>query len=256
MKATSNEAVTLFQQQKTLSNRPPTAKRASKPQKDSPEQLVVKFSNNTEGMHIQPAKLEVDGEPIFLKPRGIAHGQRDGVLQALEKMERNGINTRVTSSTWATQIVIAIKSDGKTPRICGDYRLTLNPRVQKCAATTMEPEDFMKALHGSTCSSNIDLADAYLQIPLAATCRHFTTINTTWGLYQYNFLPFGLHTSSSIFRVAIDDVIRGLDGVLAYQDDVILFGTTKAEHDDKLLKLLERFAQNNVSIRASKCMFS
>ncbi|VDP94877.1 unnamed protein product [Echinostoma caproni] len=29
-----------------------------------------------------------------------------------------------------------------------------------------------------------------------------------------------------------------------------------AEHDDRLLKLLERFAQKNLSIRASKCMLS
>ncbi|VDP96487.1 unnamed protein product, partial [Echinostoma caproni] len=208
------------------------------------------------GMKVRPAKLEVEGEPVFLKRRVIPYGQREGVLKALEKMEHDGILTRVTSSAWATPIVIAMKSDGKTPRICGDYRLTLNPRLRKCATTTMEPEDFMKALHGSTYFSKIDLADAYLQIPLDPACRQFTTINTPWGLYQYNFLPFGLHTSSGIFQAAIDEVIHGLDGVLAYQDDIIVFGATKAEHDDRLTNLLERFAQKNVSIRASKCMFS
>ncbi|VDP93866.1 unnamed protein product [Echinostoma caproni] len=36
MKTTSSEAVTLFQRQKTPPNRPSTAKRAPKPQKDSP----------------------------------------------------------------------------------------------------------------------------------------------------------------------------------------------------------------------------
>ncbi|VDP86227.1 unnamed protein product [Echinostoma caproni] len=128
-------------------------------------------------MNVQPAKLVVDREPIFMKRRVIPYGQRDGVLQALEKMERDGIITRVTSSMWATPIVIAIKSDGKTPRICGDYRLTLNPRLRKYTATTMKPEDFMKALRGHTCFSKIDLADAYLQLPLTPTCRQFTTIN-------------------------------------------------------------------------------
>ncbi|VDP89395.1 unnamed protein product [Echinostoma caproni] len=78
------------------------------------QHLGVKCSNNTGDMNVQPAKLEVDGEPIFLKRRAIPYGQRDVVLQALEKMERDGIITRVTSSTWAMPIVIAIKSDGKT----------------------------------------------------------------------------------------------------------------------------------------------
>ncbi|VDP91910.1 unnamed protein product, partial [Echinostoma caproni] len=98
------------------------------------QHLVVKFSNNTGGINVQRAKLEVDGEPISLKRRVIPYGQRDGVLQVLEKMERDGIITRVTSSTWAMPIEIAIKNDGKTSRICGDYRLTLNPRLRKCAA--------------------------------------------------------------------------------------------------------------------------
>ncbi|VDP90562.1 unnamed protein product [Echinostoma caproni] len=83
-------------------------------------------------MNVQPAKLEVDGEPIFPKRRVILYGQRDGVLQALGKMESDGIITRVTSSTWATTIVMAIKSDGKTPRICGDYGLTQPAAVKVC----------------------------------------------------------------------------------------------------------------------------
>ncbi|VDP88754.1 unnamed protein product [Echinostoma caproni] len=124
------------------------------------QHLVKKCSYNKGGMNVQPAKLEVDGEPIFLKRRVIPYGQRDGVLQTLEKVKRDGIITRVTSSTWAMLIVIAIKSDGKTPRIPGDYRLTLNPRLQKCAATTIGSADFLKALHGSTCFSKIDLRNA------------------------------------------------------------------------------------------------
>ncbi|VDP84860.1 unnamed protein product [Echinostoma caproni] len=61
------------------------------------QRLIVKCSNNTGGMNVQPDKLKVDGGPIFLKRRVIPYGQRGGVLQALEKMERDGIITRVTS---------------------------------------------------------------------------------------------------------------------------------------------------------------
>ncbi|VDP32548.1 unnamed protein product [Echinostoma caproni] len=75
--------------------------------------LVVKCSNNTGGMNVQPVKLEVDGEPIFLKRLVIPYGHCDGVLQALEKMERDGIITQVTSSAWARPIVIAIKLTAK-----------------------------------------------------------------------------------------------------------------------------------------------
>ncbi|VDP92568.1 unnamed protein product [Echinostoma caproni] len=60
-------------------------------------------------------------------------------------------------------------------------------------------------------------------------------------------------TSMRILGAAIDEVIHG---VLAYQDDAIVFGAKKVEHDERLTNLLERFAQKNVSICASKCMFN
>ncbi|VDP65681.1 unnamed protein product [Echinostoma caproni] len=137
---------------------------------------------------------------------------------------------------------MAMKSDGRTPRICGNYRLTLNPRLRRYAATTMEPEDFMKSLHGCQYFSKIDLADAYLQIPLNFEARYFTTIHTPWEMYQYNFLPFGF-------------AIKGLDGVIAYRDDVLIFDLNKKEHDARPTQLLERFAAGNVAIKLSKCVF-
>jgi hypothetical protein len=142
-------------------------------------------------MRVPPVSLEVDGEPKFLKRRVLPYGQREGVLNAIKKLEADGIITAVESSCWATPIVVATKSDGCTPRICGDYRMTLNPRLRRCATTTMEPEDFMKALNGSQIFSKIDLANAYLQIPLSTESRLLTTINTPWGLYQFNFYLLG-----------------------------------------------------------------
>ncbi|VDP87157.1 unnamed protein product [Echinostoma caproni] len=157
------------------------------------QHLIVQCFGNVGGMKVPSVKLEVDGEPVFLKRRVLPYGQQKGVLKALQNMEQDGVISKVESSAWATSIVVAMKSDGRTPRICRDYRLTLNHRLRRCAATTVEPEDFMKSLHGSQYFSKIDLADAHLQIPLDVEFRYLTTINTPWGMYQYNFLPFGLY---------------------------------------------------------------
>ncbi|VDP95939.1 unnamed protein product [Echinostoma caproni] len=119
----------------------------------------------------------------------------------------------------------------------------------------METEDFMKSLHGCQFFSKIDLPYAYLQIPLHPDLRGFTTINTPWRLFQYNFLPFGLHVSSGIFQSTIDNVLSKLRDVLTYQDHVKMFGTKKEAHDNNLKKILERFMGKNVRIKSSKCMF-
>ena len=37
--------------------------------------------------------------------------------------------------------------------------------------------------------------------------------------------------SQDIFQRRIDQIIEGLEGVLAIADDIIVFGTTHADHD-------------------------
>ncbi|VDP89704.1 unnamed protein product [Echinostoma caproni] len=49
------------------------------------EHLIVQCSGNV-GMKVPSVKMEVDGEPIFLKRRVLPYGQREGVLKALQKM--------------------------------------------------------------------------------------------------------------------------------------------------------------------------
>ncbi|VDP91199.1 unnamed protein product [Echinostoma caproni] len=111
------------------------------------QHLIVQCSGNVGGMKVPSVKLDLDGEPIFLKRRVLLYGQREGVLKALQKMEQDGVIRKVESSTWATPIVVATESDDRTPRICGDIQPTLYRSLRRCAATTMEPEDFMKLLH-------------------------------------------------------------------------------------------------------------
>ncbi|GAA48494.1 Rho-related protein racI [Clonorchis sinensis] len=84
------------------------------------KQLILKCSKATGGMQIPKVRLEVTGDPIFLKRRIIPFGLREPVRQALNSMCAKGILTPVESSNWATPIVTPLKADGITPRICGD----------------------------------------------------------------------------------------------------------------------------------------
>lgn len=220
------------------------------------KQLVLKCSQATGGMRIPKVQLEATGDPIFLKRRIIPFGLREPVRQALESMCEKGILTPVESSNWATPIVIPLKADGITPRICGDYRITLNTRLLQRTCTTEEPEDVLYRLSGSKIFSKIDLKDAYLQIPLDETSSNLTVINTPFGLYRYNFLPFGLSVSPAVFQEVMNTITKGLDGIETYQDDIIVHAADKATHDSRLLSLLKRFFEFNVAINPGKCNFS
>ena len=144
----------------------------------------------------------------------------------MQGLVRDGILRPVESSTWATPL----KSNG-LPRICGDFRVTVNPHLKQAATTTLDVEDMFQGLQGHACFSKIDLTNAFLQISLGETSKELTTINTMWGLFQYNFLPFDLNVSPAIFQRVINDIIVGIPNVRAYQDDIVIFSK---DHKDTM----------------------
>ena len=112
-----------------------------------------------------------------------------------------------------------------------------------------------EGLRGSKFFSRIDLTNAFLQIPLDADSKEYTTIHTPFGLFRYNYLPFGLSVSPGIFQRTIDGVISNLRGTRSYQDDILVFGKDRQEHDDRLLQLLQVLKARNILINAKKSQF-
>ncbi|CAH8468843.1 unnamed protein product [Schistosoma haematobium] len=211
-------------------------------------------------MKIQPIKLQVQSDPVFLKRRIIPCGLREAVHKTLNDLCSKDIIEPIQSSAWGTPIVTSLKSDGKTPGICGDYRLTLNSRLLKRTCTTVEAEDILNRLHGSKVFSKVDLKDAYLQIPLDQSSSILTTINTPFGLFKYNFLPFGLSCSPAIFQEVMNKVVSDLEGVEVYQNDLIVHGSNKVVHDQKLIALLRRLIEKNITVNPNfscraNCLF-
>ncbi len=101
--------------------------------------LLTTRDNATGGMAIDPIHLETEGDPIFLKRK------EEGIIHA------------VNSSLWATPILTPLKKDGVTPRICGDYRMTVNKVLKICTSTTEETEDLLNRLESSKVFPVIDL---------------------------------------------------------------------------------------------------
>ncbi|CAH8288137.1 unnamed protein product [Schistosoma guineensis] len=139
--------------------------------------------------------------------------------------------------------------------MCGHYRLTLNSRLLKQTCTTVEAEDVLNRLHDCKVFSKVDLKDAHLQIPLDQSSSILTTVNTPFGLFKYNFLPFGLSCSPAIFQEVMNKIVSGIGGVVVYQDDLIVHGSNKEVHDQRLIALLRRLIEKNITVNPNKCSF-
>ena len=102
----------------------------------------------------------------------------------LNRLENDGVIERVSHSDRATPIVVVRKPTGKV-RICGDFKVTLNPMLKSDVHPFPLPEELFHKLNQGYKFSKIDLADAYLQIELDDKSKDLVVINTHQGLCCY-----------------------------------------------------------------------
>lgn len=81
-------------------------------------------------------------------------------------------------------------------------------------------------MEGTTVYSKIDLVVAYYHIPVTPQDIPKRAVTTPFGLYEFLRMPFGLTNASQTLQRFIGQVIRGLPGVYAYIDDLLVASAT------------------------------
>ena len=54
----------------------------------------------------------------------------------------------------------------------------------------------------------------------------------------------------------MSETLNGLPGTLCLMDDILVYGKTQAEHDQRLRKVLERVQQAGLTLSQEKCVIS
>ena len=60
------------------------------------------------------------------------------------------------------------------------------------------------------------------------------------GYYEFTKLQFGLSAAPRIFQEAMSRLLTGIQRVAVYQDDILVGGKTKEEHNETHRQVLER----------------
>ena len=205
---------------------------------------------------LEKASLYVneDATPIYCKARPVPVKMRNMVLQELNRLENEGTISKVKESAWSSPCVNVLKSNN-TVRVCGDYSSTLNKNllVKKYPLPTFE--EILGRVGNARYFSRIDLQNAFLQIPLEESSKDYTVINTLNGLYRYNYVPFGVCNSPSIFQAFISKVLCDIDKIVVYQDDILVLTATLDEHLTLLDVVLEKLMKAGLKLNRKKCEF-
>ena len=192
--------------------------------------------------------------PKFCRPRTVPYAIRDQVGKELDRLENAGVLCRVDHADWATPIVPVPKKDGSI-RICGDFKVTINPSLRIDQYPLPKPSDLMTSLTGGQKFSKLDLSAAYQQIVLDDEASELVVINTHQGLYKYTRLPFGIASAPAIFQKAMDGILQGIPHCICYLDDILVTGRSDEEHLQNLRRVLHRLWEHGVKLHRDKCTF-
>ena len=105
-------------------------------------------------------KLQEGATPRFCRPRTVPFAIKEAVGRKLDQLEADGILRKVDHSEWAAPIVLVPKKDG-TIRICGDYKVSINPVLQVDQYPLPNPNELMPSLAGGKQFTKLDLTSAY-----------------------------------------------------------------------------------------------
>ena len=116
-------------------------------------------------------------------------------------------------------------------------------------------EEITTRISGAKVFSKLDANHGYWQIPLDKESQLLTTFTTSFGRYSYRRMPFGIKSAQEVFQKRMTQSFGDLDGVETDINDILVWGATTEEHDERLKKTLQRCKEINLTLNKSKCEF-
>ena len=215
-------------------------------------QQLFHGSGSLPGVHT--IVLQHDAAAVIHAPRRVAVAKRPELKRELDRQVKQGFLTKVTEPTdWVNSLVIVEKANGQM-RLCIDPK-DLNTVVKREHFQIPTKEEILGKLRDAKWFSKLDATAGFHQIKLDRPSSMLTTFNTPFGKYRYLRFPMGICSAPDVFHKTLHQFLEEFDGITVYMDDIIVWGSTAEEHDERLTKALERLSKVGLVLNAEKCVF-
>lgn len=226
------------------------------PQNSALVQLVCKYPQCFKGIGALPGTynmvLKDDVKPVVHAPRKVPAALREPLKKELDRLVEEKIIVKVNKPTaWVNSLVMVHKRDNSI-RICLDPQ-DLNKVIMREHFPLPTLEQITSQMAGAKFFSVLDASQGFWQIKLGEGSTDYCTFNTPWGRYKFLRMPYGICSAPEVFHRKFGEVFEGLPGVLTYVDDILCWGSSKQEHDQRLQAVMKRAQDNSVKFNKNKC---
>ena len=204
--------------------------------------------------------MDPEVQPKRQPLRPISFHLRDAVEKEINQQVRDGILVKVDETSgptpWVSNLVVVSKQTLPELKV----RLTCDSKlVNKAIKRTRYPsktlDNIIYLVNGLIIFTKVDFIKAFTQYLLARNSWYLTTITTHLGLYQYLRLHMGICCASEEFTEEIWCILQDYPGQLNMTDVVLVYGKTKEEHHENLMRVLKTLEVSGITVNTMKCEF-
>ena len=223
----------------------------------APEDIFEQYSDVFTGLGcvkgvVHHIETDPTVKPVIHPPRRVSAPLRQKVKDELDRMESLGVIERVQQPTeWVNSLVTVVKPNGKI-RLCIDPK-DLNRAIKREQYPMKTIEEVISRMPNAKFFSKLDATQGYWQVQLDDESATKCTFNTPFGRYRFHRLPFGISSAPEVFQRIMSQIFDGNEGIEVIVDDLLIWGETREQHDERLKQALERAREAGVKLNKDKC---
>lgn len=124
----------------------------------------------------------------------------------------------------------------------------LNKAVKREHFQLPTTEDILSQMSGARYFSKLNASQGHWHIKGDEESSKLLTFETQFVWYRFKSLPLGIHSSSEIFQVQIANLIAGIPGTANLQNDIVVWGNSKLEYDNRLEQVLQSISKAGLKL--------
>ena len=157
-----------------------------------------------------------------------------------------------SDSPFVSNLVVAPKATKPFVRLCGDY-VFVNKFITAGYFVIPPVPHILEKIANFAIYVDLDLVNAFHQLPLAEETSKRLSILTPWGTARPKFLPEGVKPASEILQRVVHELFNDFSEWLIYQfDNLLILAHTYDDAYAKLECVLDRCIERNVFLKFSK----
>jgi hypothetical protein len=202
---------------------------------------------------IPPLRLKWKASlPSRMKPK--ARPINPKLWECSEKEFRRlcGYFYEASRSPWASCLVVAPKATPPYIRFCGDY-VEVNKHMEVGNYTIPNVKHELAKIIDFPLYLDIDLTNAFHQIPLHEETSARLSIQTPWGQFQPKFMPEGIAPATGVLQETVKSIFADFEEwAIVIFDNMLILCTDAQDAFKKFQVIIERCLERNLVLKMAK----